>query len=164
MSLKKYIVNLSEEERSYLLSITKTGRHAAAKIIHARILLAADIGKFSSDKKTDPEIAKFLDVGEKTVQRVRQQLVEEGLEAALSRKKRTVKNPTIIGGEEEAYLIAMCCSPAPEGRASWTLKLLANNMIEKKIVETVSPSTVGLALKKTNLNLGKRRSGAFPKR
>jgi transposase len=163
MSLKKYIVSLNEEERIYLSSITKTGRHAASKIIHARILLAADIGEFSSEKKTDPEIAKFLDVAEKTVQRVRQRLVEEGLEAALGRKKRVVKKPIIIGGEEEAYLIATCCSAAPMGRASWTLKLLANNMIEKKIVETVSPSTVGIALKKTNLSLGKKRNGASRK-
>jgi transposase len=160
MYSKKYIVRLSEDERNHLISITKTGKHAAAKIIHARILLAADIGEYSSDKKTDPEVAKFLDVGEKTVQRVRQRLVEEGLEAALGRKKRVVKEPIIIGGEEEAYLIATCCSAAPMGRVSWTLKLLANNMIEKKIVETVSPSMVGIALKKTNLSLGKKRNGA----
>jgi transposase len=156
VSLKKYIVKLSAEERKELIGITKKGRHAASKILHARILLAADVGEFGSEELGDVQIAKLLGIGFQTVARARHRLVEEGFEAALTRKPRVVKKPKIITGDEEAHLIAMCCSPAPAGRAKWTLKLLANHMIEKEIVGTISPATVGRALKKTNLSLGKR--------
>jgi len=113
-------------------------------------LLEADEGPYARTKKTDKEIAEQLHVGLKTVKRRRKQFVEEGLEAALSRKPHLKRGRKKISGEEEAHLIALCCSVAPEGRSRWTLKLLSNRLVEMKIIDSVSPSTVGRALKKTN--------------
>lgn len=150
--MEKYTVKLTEEERKNLLSLTKTGKHAASKILHARILLATDEGDYadSGTIKTDQEVAKLLDITEKTVKRVRKRLVEEGLEAALLRKKHARTRPRIITGEEEAHLIAICCSSPPEGRNRWTLKLLSDRLVRLEVVESVSPATVSRVLKKTN--------------
>ena len=156
---KKYIVRLTEEDRQGLTSITRTGKHAARKIIHAKVVLAAD--ESLGLQKTDKEIARELGIGTRTVERIRAQFVEEGLESALNRKPRTTKKPLKIRGEEEAHLIALCCSTPPAGQARWTLKLLSNRLVEMEIMESVSPATVGRALKKTNLSLGKKRNGAF---
>ena len=155
---KKYIIRLTEEERQELISITRRGKHAARKIIHAKVILEAD--ESSGLRKTDKEIASNLGIGASTVERIRVQFVEEGLESALNRKPRTIKKPLKIRGDEEAHLIALCCSTPPAGQARWTLKLLADRLVEMEIMESVSPATVGRALKKTNLSLGRRRSGA----
>jgi len=150
--MEKYTVKLTEEERKNLLSLIKTGKHAASKILHARILLASDEGDYvdSESIKTDEEVAKLFDISEKTVKRVRKRLVEEGPEAALLRKKHARTRPRIITGEEEAHLISLCCSSPPEGRNRWTLKLLSDRLVRLEVVERVSPATVGRVLKKTN--------------
>lgn len=150
--MEKYTVKLTKEERENLLSLTKTGKHAASKILHARILLASDEGDYAASEliKTDKETAKLLDIAEITVQRVRKRLVEEGLEAALLRKKHVRTRPRKITGEEEAHLIAICCSSPPPGRKGWTLKLLSDRLVSMEVVESISPATVSRALKKTN--------------
>jgi len=149
----KYIVRLTPEEREHLISLTKNGKVAAKKLNHARILLLADISEVGQRLK-DEEIAKLEHVSTKTVSRVRQQLVEEGLEAALNHKTHIRTKPRRLDGEQEAKLIAICCSEAPEGRARWTLKLLRDQLIEMEVVENIAKDTVRLTLKKMNLSLG----------
>lgn len=149
----KYIVRLTEEERKYLIELTRTGKVAAKKITHARILLRTDASKENENLKD--EVIKDLEhVSSKTVSRIRQLFVEEGLEAALNRKPHKRVKPRSLDGEQEAKLIAICCSQAPEGRARWTLKLLSNQLVEMKVVESIATETVRLTLKKMNLSLG----------
>ena len=150
--MEKYIVKLTLEERNNLVAFTRAGKHAASKILHAHILLEADEGEHiaSPDRKKDKEIASLLQINESTVMRVRKRFVLEGLESAVSRKTHSRTRTRIIQGDEEAHLIAICCSQAPEGRVSWTLNLLSDQLVEMEIVESVSASTIGRVLKKTN--------------
>ena len=148
--VKKYVVKLSEEERGHLLDLIGKGKSAAKQQLKARILLKADASE-TGDGWSDGKIMEALDASASMVYRVRQQLVEEGFEAVLSRKARaTPAIPKVFDGEKEAKLIALACSAAPKGRARWTLELLANEAVQLKIVDQVSPSTVGRTLKKTS--------------
>lgn len=146
--MEKYIVKLTIDERESLLSLISKGKVSARKLIHARILLEAD--ENSDDWKTDEAIAQSLHVSKKTVQRVRKECVENGIDSALERKPHTRYKPHKLQGEEEAHLIALCCSSPPEGRSRWTLKLLADKLISLEIVESISPQTILNTLKKTN--------------
>jgi len=157
---KKYIVRLSSEERESLLTLINKGKASAKKLTHARILLEADVGT-AAKSKTDKEIVAMLHVCLKSVQRVRQRLVEEGLESALNRKEHSRTRTPRFDGESEAHLIALCCSEAPEGRQCWTMKLLAKKIVELNIVDKVSPTTVCRTLKKIKLSLGKKENGAY---
>lgn len=148
--MTKYIVKLTEEERAELITMTKTGKASAKKLIHARILLQTDQSDSGSNDKKDADIARDSYVSEKTVNRIRKQFAEEGLEAALNRKPHSRARPRILQGDEEAHLITLCCSDPPEGRARWTLVLLADKLVALNIVNTISPTTVGRTLKKTN--------------
>jgi hypothetical protein len=122
--------------------------------------LKADCGEEGENWK-DPQIAEAFYVSVKTVERVRKSLVEDGFEDTINRKLLPHGNrERIIKGEEEAYLIALTCSEPPVGHAKWTLSLLADRMVECKYVESVSTNTIGRALKKTNLSLGKKKNGA----
>jgi hypothetical protein len=156
---QKYIVRLSIDERKILFQLLEEGSASKEKQNRARILLKADCGEEGENWK-DPQIAEAFYVSVKTVEGVRKSLVEEGFEDTLNRKLLPHGNrEKIIKGEEEAYLIALTCSEPPEGHVRWTLSLLADKMIECKYVEAVSRDTIGRALKKTNLNLGKKRNG-----
>lgn len=143
---KKYIVRLSDEERRQLTELTRKGRAAAYKIRHAHILLQADV---HGPAWTDQRIAESFSVNVNTVLGVRQRLVEQGLEAALNRKKqeRPSRAPR-LDGEGEARLIALRCSAPPAGHARWTLRLLADQAVALEIVEAISHETVRQALKK----------------
>lgn len=153
MSEKKYIVRLTEEEREYLQELLRKGTSPARRLLKARILLKADESE-GGEGWSDVRIMEALNASTSMVYRVRQQLVEEGFEATLSRKKRaTPPVPLVFDGEKEAKLIALACSRAPEGRCRWTLRLLAERLVTLEVVEAVSASTVSRALKKTNLNL-----------
>lgn len=151
--MEKYTVKLTQEERENLVSLTKTGKHAASKILHARILLASDEGDCVdlNSLKTTEEVASLLDVSSKTVLRLRKRFVEEGFEAALLRKEHLRTRSKKITGDEEAHLIALCCSPPPLGRSGWTLKLLSDRLVAMEVLESVSPATVGRALKKKRI-------------
>ena len=146
--MEKYIVKLTQEERESLLSTIRTGKASASKLMHARVLLETD--ESTGAKKTDTEIGYHLHVSAKTVARIRQRLVEEGLEAALLRKPHSNPKSRKIDGTQEAHLIALCCSTPPQGRSRWTLKLLANKLVELQVVEDISSTTVGRVLKKMN--------------
>ena len=143
---KKYIVRLSDEERRHLTELTRKGTAAAYKIRHAHILLKADT---DGPAWTDERIAESFSVSINTVQGVRQRLVEQGLEAALNRKKQPrPSRPPLLDGEGEARLIALRCSAPPAGHARWTLRLLADQAVALDIVETISHETVRQTLKK----------------
>jgi len=157
---QRYIVRLSRDERKTLFKIIEKGTASKEKQNRARILLKADCGEEGESWK-DPQIAEAFYVSVKTVERVRKSLIENGFEETLKRKiPLNSPRKRIIQGEEEAYLIAIACNEPPEGRARWTLSLLADKMVECNYVETVSRDTIGRALKKTNLNLGKKKNGA----
>jgi len=157
--VKKYRVRLSAEERIRLEALVNKGKEAAHKRRHAQILLKADEGEFGPGWK-DEQIVNALDVSLSAVESLRERLVTRGLESALSRKIPDRSHRRKIDGEVEAHLIALVCSDPPEGRASWTLRLLADRMVELEYVESLSYEAVRQALKKTNLNPGKKRNGA----
>ena len=150
---KKYIVTLTESERQVLQAMLSRGRAAARKLVHARILLKADASP-GGPAWNDPEIVKAVEVGPATVERVRRQFVEEGLEASLERRRPRRQYAHRLDGDAEAHLIALACQQPPEGRARWTLRLLADRMVQLEYVEQVSYQTVRRTLKKTNLSLG----------
>jgi len=146
--VEKYIVKLTNEERENLLSLIKKGKAAAKTLTHARILLATDEGNATSKPKTDVEVAELLHVNSKTVKRIRQRLVKEGIDSALLRKPHSQTRPRKMDGDQEAHLVALCCSTAPEGRKRWTLKLLSQRLVKLEIIDAISDSTVGRVLKK----------------
>ncbi len=149
MSTKKYRIRLTTDEQNGLKALASRGRTAAYKQTHARILLMSDESRPDSGM-TDADISRALGVGKSTVERVRRRCVEEGIESALNRKKQLRRRQKRLDGEGEARLIAMACGEPPDGRARWTLKLLADQLVECEIVESISAETVRMALKKTN--------------
>lgn len=156
--MAKYMVRLTQEERQQLSTLITTGRAAAAKLLHARILLKADVGE-GSRCWTDAEIAAALDTSESTVHRVRQAFVEQGWEAALARQRPTGRQYRKLDGAQEARLIALACSAPPAGRAQWTLKLLADKLVALDVVDTISAECVRTTLKKTTSNRGNTHNG-----
>jgi Homeodomain-like domain len=148
--VKKYVVRLSGGERDELAMLIRKGSSPAQRLMKARILLKADISE-AGEGWSDNQIVEAMETSASMVYRVRKQLVEEGLEAVLSRKPRTTPAvPRIFDGEKEAKLIALACSEPPKGRARWTLRLLENKVVELNIVDRASDSTIGRALKKTS--------------
>lgn len=148
---KRYIVKLTEEERQELQKLVSTGKAAAYKIKHANILLNIDA---NGPGWTDSEAAAAFSCHTNTVVSIRKRFVEEGLEAALTRKKRA--NPSrkpVCDGESEAKIIALRCSQPPEGHSRWTLRLLADKIVELEIVPDISHETVRKVLKKMNSSL-----------
>ena len=148
--MKKYRVTLTEEERKNLEQLISRGKGAARKLLHARILLKADETVGWSDER----ISEALEVSLSTIGRVRERFVEEGVEAALERKAPNRVYQRRLDGVQEAHLVALVCSAPPEDRGRWTLKLLADKMVELDYVESVAPETVRQTLKKMNLSPG----------
>lgn len=149
----KFRVALTQEERQQLSALISTGKAAAAKLLHARILLKADQSP-EGPTWTDEQIAGALDGSVSTVRRVRQSFVEEGVDAALNRKKPTGRQFRKLDGAQEAHLVALACSAPPEGRARWTLNLLAGKLVELNVVDSITGECVRNTLKKTSLSLG----------
>ncbi len=148
MSKKKWIVELDEKERNELLAMINKGKTAAWKIKRARILLKADAGVLGPSW-SDKRIVVSVETNITMVERVRRKLVEDGFDAVFTRKKRTTApRKPIFDGEKEARLIALACSKPPEGHARWSIRLLAEKVVELEIVETVHHNTVGRCLKK----------------
>jgi transposase len=149
---KKYVVKLEESERSRLTEIVHKGKHSARKRLHAQLLPLADEGM------RDAAIAHTLRIGLSTVERTRRKLVEEGLEAALVEMPRSGRPPR-SDAKAEATLVVTACGSPPEGRTHWTMKLLADKLVELGVVESLSPETVRLALLKKRSSRGSRNSG-----
>ena len=162
ISVKKYVVRLSGEERQQLEELIRKGKSPARRVLKARILLKADISE-AWPGWSDNKIIAALDTSASMVYRVRKQLVEEGFEAVLNRKQRkTPSMQRIFDGEKEAKLIALACSKPPKGRARWTLRLLENKVVELGIVDHASNSTIGRTLKKNRLKPHRRQCWVIP--
>ena len=153
MPAKKYRVQLTEEERQELKGLVSRGRAAAYRQTHARILLLSDEVQGNGAMR-DEDVARSLQIGSATVERVRRRCVEEGIEAALGRREQLNRRQKKLDGSGEAHLVALACGEPPEGRAFWTLKLLANRLVEREIVASISRETVRQTLKKTNSSPG----------
>jgi transposase len=152
--MKKYIVLLNPEEREKLTRIITAGRGPARLFTHTRILLKAD-QSVGAPGWSDEKISEALDITVQTIERLRKQLVEEGFDQVLSRREYKQKvSRKKIDGDVEAHLVALACSSPPEGRARWTLRLLADSIIELEYVDSISHETVRQTLKKTKLSLG----------
>jgi transposase len=150
---KKYKVKLTSNQRKQLLEVVHNGKQKAKTITHARILLQADSGEDGPGLKAKG-IAASLNVHERTVHRVRESFANHGLEAALHRKKHRQYRPRKLDGDQEAYLVALCCGAPPEGRKEWTLRLLSERLVQLEVADSISRSTVHRTLKKMNLSLG----------
>lgn len=150
---KKYHVRLSADERSRLTDLITVGSAAARVQAHARILLKADAGS-AGPAWIDADIATAVDVGVRTVERVRERWVLDGLEAALRPKLTTAPRPRKLDGEQEAHLIALACSAPPVGKRRWSVRLLAKELVRLEIVDGIAPETVRTMLKKTTSNPG----------
>jgi transposase len=148
--MKKYKVTLTVEERKSCKDLIAAGKASAQKLTHARILLKADASA-EGPAWTDALIAEAIEVNVTSIERVRQRFVEQGLEAALVRKKQDrPSRERKLDGDGEARLIALACSEPPRGRAAWTLRLLAEQLVELEVVSSISTETVRQVLKKTN--------------
>ena len=150
---KKYIVQLTPDQRATLEQHTRTGTNAASVQRHARILLKADTAE-GGPAWEDAAIAEALDISVPTVERVRQRFVLHGLESAIRRKPTTRPSQRKLDGSAEAQLVTITCSPPPAGADRWTLALLADKLVELKVVDAIARDTVRLTLKKTNSNRG----------
>lgn len=159
IAVKRYVVKLSEEERLRLQEMLRKGSGPARRLLKARILLKADASD-AGEGWSDNKIIEALETSVSMVYRVRKQLVEEGLDAVLSRKRReTPPVAPIFDGEKEARLIALACQAPPEGYACWTLRLLEQRVVELAIVDHASDNTIGRVLKKTLSNRISRGNG-----
>ncbi len=152
MMHKRYVVTLTDEERGQLQQMVSTGKAAARKLNHARILLLADASP-EGMRRTDAQIVDALGVGNRTVSRVRQRFVEEGFQAALSPRPRP-RVVSKLAGQVEGDLIALVKSDPPAGRARWTLRLLADQMVQLQAIETISHESVRSVLKKKGSSRG----------
>ena len=149
-----YIIKLTKAEVEELMSIINKGSHTSQAFRTAYILLNCDEGKYS-EKVTNEQISKVLKVGMRTIDRAKKKFIEEGFEAALERRPAQRIYEGKIDGDCEAKLVTLCCSEPPKGFAKWSLRLLADKMVELKYVESISHVAVRSVLKKMNLSLGK---------
>ena len=147
--MAKYKVTLTREERDELMSIISKGKHTSQRFRNAYVLLNCDEGEFS-DKATNAEINKILKVGMRSIDRIKKRFVKEGFDAVLERKPTTREYERKTDGDLEARLIALSCSEPPEGHARWSLRLLADKLVELEIVDSISHETVRTVLKKTS--------------
>lgn len=157
--MKKYKVSLTQEERNDLIQITKKGNHKSQKIINALILLNCDEGKFQISRSTNAEIADVLHISMKKIDRVKKRFVEEGLEISLNGHKGQRVYEKKADGNLEAHLVALSCSEPPAGFSRWSLRLLADKVVELNYVDSISYETVRRVLKKTKLSLGENKAG-----
>ena len=150
---KRYRVTLTESEQDDLRKLVSVGKAAARKLVRARVLLLADQSP-SGSAKSDPEIVEALGCGRTSVERIRKQFVEEGLDAVLNQQPSLRVYERKLDGKAEAHLIALACGAPPEGRSRWTLRLLSDQMVVLEYVESISYETVRQTLKKTNSSRG----------
>jgi transposase len=157
--MKKYKVTLTQQERHDLEALSSKGKHAAQTVLYALILLACDEGTYQKQRSINETISSVLNVGMKTIDRVKKRFVEEGLEAVLNRKPSSRKFQPKVDGDLEAHLIALSCSEPPVGHKRWTLRLLADKLVELEYVDQISHETVRQTLNKTSLSPGKKNAG-----
>ncbi len=145
---KRYVVRLTEGERAALGQLISKGKAAARKRTHAQVLLKADVGEHGP-AWTDEQIVEAFELGARTVQSIRKRFVEEGLDAAIERKKQCrLSRQRVLDGEKEAKLVAVCCSEVPPGQTRWTLRMLGDELVRLEIVDSISHETIRQAFKK----------------
>ena len=157
--MKKYIVALSEDEREILGNLVSTGKHRSQKILNALILLGVDDGEFQVSRSTNEEIAKVLPISMKKIDRVKKRFVEDGFDVALDGRKSERVYVKKADGDFEAHLIALSCSDPPPGFSRWSLRLLADKVVELEYIDSISHEAIRRVLKKTKLSLGNTRVG-----
>jgi transposase len=157
--MKKYIVTLTEDERENLGVLTSKGKHRSQKILNALILLGCDEGEFQKKRSTNKEISKVLNISMKKIDRVKKRFVEDGLDITLNGRKRSRIYAKKTDGDFEAHLVALSCSDPPDGFARWSLRLLADRIVELDYIDSVSHETIRRVLKKMKLNLGSVKGG-----
>lgn len=158
--MKKYIVTLTQKERANLKEITSRGKHQSQKVINALVLLGCDEGEFQEKRSTNEEISCVLKIGMRKIDRIKKRFVEEGIDITLNGKREGSRiYSKKADGDFEAHLVALSCSEPPEGFARWSLRLLADKVIELNYLDKVSHETIRQVLKKTKLNLGSAKGG-----
>ena len=157
--MKKYIIALTEEERKDLSDLTFKGKQRSQKVLNALILLACDEGVHQTERSTNEEIARVLHISLRKIDRVKKRFVEEGMEASLDRKIRNRLYAKKTDGDFEAHLVALSCSEPPEGFARWSLRLLADKVVELNYIDSISHETVRRVLKKRNQTLATQGMG-----
>ncbi len=157
--MKKYKITLTKDERENLSLIVQKGKHRSQKVLNALILLNCDEGNFQENRSKNEQIAKVLQISMRKIDRVKKTFVEGGLEIALNGTKGQRVYQKKADGEFEAHLIALSCGEPPEGYARWSLRLLADKVVELKYIDNISHETIRRVLKKTKLNLGANSAG-----
>jgi hypothetical protein len=157
--MKKYIVTLTEGEREDLSILSSKGKHRSQKILNALILLACDEGEFQKKRSTNKEIATVLNISMKKIDRVKKRFVEDGIDITLNGKKGSRIYAKKADGDFEAHLVALSCSDPPEGFTRWSLRLLADKVVELDYIGSISHETIRRVLKKTKSNLGSVKGG-----
>jgi hypothetical protein len=157
--MKKYIITLSEDERNTLSDITSKGKQKSQKILNALILLACDDGEYQTERSTNEEIARVLHISMRKIDRVKKRFVEGGIDAALDRKMGNRIYAKKTDGDFEAHLVALSCSEPPEGFARWSLRLLADKVVELSYIDSISHETVRQILKKRDQTVATQGMG-----
>ena len=157
--MKKYIVTLTEDERVTLGALISKGKHKSQKILNALILLGCDEGEFQTKRSTNEEMARVLNISMRKIDRVKRRFVLDGLRIALHGRKGSRIYAKKVDGDFEAHLVALSCSEAPEGFARWSLRLLADKVVELDYIDSISHETVRRVLKKTKSSLGNEKDG-----
>ena len=157
--MKKYIVTLTGGERTGLSELSSKGKHRSQKILNALILLACDDGEFQKKRSTNKEIAKVLNISMKKIDRVKKRFVEDGPDITLNGRKGSRIYKKKADGDFEAHLVALSCSDPPEGFSRWSLRLLADKVVELDYIDNISHETIRRVLKKMKSNLGLEKGG-----
>ncbi len=157
--MKKFIVTLSKKEREELKQITFKGKHKSQKVINALILLSCDEGEHQEKSSTNEEISRVLKISTKKIERVGKRFVVDGIDVALNGRKGSRIYTKKVDGDFEAHLVALSCSDPPEGFSRWSLRLLADKVVELDYIDNISHESIRRILKKTNLNLGNVKAG-----
>ena len=159
MAMKKYIVTLTEDERKSLSDLTVKGKQKSQKILNALILLGSDIGEYQTEGSTNEEIARVLHISMRKIDRVKKRFVEGGLDSALEKRLGTRIYAKKTDGDFEAHLVALSCNEPPDGFARWSLRLLADKVVELKYIDSISHESVRQILKKRDQAMATQRMG-----
>jgi transposase len=157
--MKKYVVTLTKDERDELTALTSKGKHKSQKILNGIILLSCDTGKFQKQHSKNEEIARVLNVSRRKIDRVKKRFIEDGYDIALNGEKGSRIYARKADGDFEAHLVALSCSEPPEGYARWSLRLLADRVVELNYIDSISHEAIRRILKKTKLNRGDKSGG-----
>ena len=157
--MKRYTVTLTQDERNDLKKIVSKGKHKSQKIINALILLGCDTGEFQEKRSTNEEISRVLKIGMRKIDRIKKRFIEDGIDITLNGKKGNRVYAKMVDGDLEAHLVALSCSDPPEGFSRWSLRLLADKVVELEYIDKISHETIRQVLKKMKLNLGVTKGG-----